>query len=211
MNLGAGLITVAAIWFSGALITAALQFVLVRFWDRRDGTPHKNPIITAVAIFAINVFLWPFVFQSVWIWYGPRLAVMLRLRPRWTVEASTERAVRDWRLRDGTGFQGEAICYESGEPAHIRVSCDHDVVDYRLRMIAPRHDSATDWVAMERPSKEEWNEETREYRKRGEYYDETPVFGVSPQLEPGKYEVEFRVRLPSGETEELSGVTFVVT
>jgi hypothetical protein len=78
-------------------------------------------------------------------------------------------------------------------------------------MIAPRQQPPTEWVAMRRPSKEEWKEGTRELREAGEYYDETPVFGASPQLEPGKYEVEFRVGLPSGETEELSGVTFVVT
>lgn len=64
---------------------------------------------------------------------------------------------------------------------------------------------------MERPSKEEWVEETRELREAGEYYDESPVFGSVRQLDPGKYQVEFRVRLPSGELEELSGVTLVVT
>ncbi|MCL4785495.1 MAG: hypothetical protein KJ070_01685 [Verrucomicrobia bacterium] len=205
-----GVIIVGSLWLVGAVITATLQFVLVHIWDKRDGITDKNPFIAAAAILGINLFLWPFVFRSVWEWYGPRLAVKLRLKPEWTIESGNERSFSSWRLKDEAGLQAEAICYSPGEPTHIKVVSDHDEIDYRVRMIAPRETPPTEWTPLKRPSKAAWARSTRRLRERGEYYDESPAFSASPELKPGKYHAEFRVHLSTGELEEVSQLTFVV-
>lgn len=207
-----GYILLAILWGCGALTTAALHF----FWSkagRDEGKPSGNSLIFVAAVsLVLNLFLWPVFLVVLWEFYRPKLAVLFRIRPGWSLHGKGERESRQWEARDKQSVSANVSYDEEAQQPFIRVDSCHKKIDFRARMIAPRQTDATEWFPMKRPTLEEFEEQAKRFlEEAGEVAEKDFSFRATPQIKkPGKYQIDFRVQLRSGETEELSSVILIV-
>ncbi len=212
MNLKSGYFLLSSIWICGTLLVAILYFNWCKEVDEKKGTV-RNSLFGAVATSLIfNLFAWPFVLIPMLEYYRPRLAVLFRVRPAWTLRKKGERESWQWQADDQQSVNAE-VGYDTGEEQpFIRVDACHKRVDFRARMVAPRETKPTEWFPMKRPTKEEQAEGAKTFlEEEGEIAEKDFSFRTTPQIKnAGKYQIEFRILLRSGDYQELSPLTLIV-
>lgn len=205
------LIAIAAIWFSGWLVTVVIGV----FFNPLDSDEdrRKNFQERLLSACVINLFLWPALLPS----FLERRKFLREIRtgkkPGWIVLDKGEESGRVWHLSDGTEFGASvSTSGESSEPADISADYEDDSltgeIRYRVRMLAPTAQPPTEWkplrFAPRGPKPDPDDEEALDDYTADRYE-------ASMKLARGKYEVAFQVPNRAGKVEECSSVILIVS
>ena len=153
-------------------------------------------------IFILGFFMFPFVCLRALGEFAPRLGVLLRLRPAWSVRAKGEDESHTWYLKDGTQLSAFVSSVSQYVAANISAYCAVENADFQLRKLAPEALQPTEWQPMRKLSSAE---------KPADAGRDQNVFLAEPRLQPGKYLVSFRVLNRYVESQEFSGLTLIVS
>ena len=161
----------------------------------------RNIVGVVIGLLLVTGLVWMFIRAYM---HERRLEYLIKTgqRPEWLKFDGDETPDTKWTLSDGTKVWGAANESDISEKGLISavyrnaVSPDR-TIDCRYRMLAPDPDSWTNWERMHVPPPNEDGSEPKRF--------------ISIELPQGKYAVEYRFQTSSGEFEECSGVTMIVS
>ena len=203
MNWRTALIIIVGIWVVGWLAMSAFVVVKTASIQRRGGDAGTARAWGGGGVFAfiLSFFLFPIVCLRLLGDFAPRLGVLLRLRPGWSIRTQGEEQSHTWFLKDGRELSAQVFGFLESVTASIIVYCAVEAVSYRVSKVAPEPGPSAEWQVMRRlPSNEMPPDAGRNQN----------VFDAEPKLERGKYLVSFRVLGRSDEPEEFSGLTLII-
>jgi hypothetical protein len=196
-----------AAWMIGWLFYGTRHWVDELRERRRSGEPVFRHLFPTIAVaYAMHLIVWPGGLFADLEEYLPRAAIALRLRPSWSVLRTDEHFSKIWTLKNGKELSVSAFGHSPDDPASISADGDVDVIEFRLKRIAPIEEEPTKWRRMPRMSRRE----LAEFAEDEVELEETPPFEAKARLEQGRYVVEFRIENEHGEHEECSGIPLVV-